>query len=189
MIKYFSMIKYSISVLLLAFICSCNTPEDNSIITDEIQLKEQTSIMMRESESCPDEDSQEDELSPNHPPEPDPNWRLNLHRDFRDNFLLKVSKYKKYVEYYYSFSEEVNYSDFEFSTKLKIWEHVLSLDNPLLNILDDNYKGVIIDEQLEQDILSITNDLKELTRNKYMFDEFEIDLRDAVNKTKQELID
>lgn len=141
---------------------------------------------------CLDEEQDEDTMNPNYPPPPPDGFphmnRMDIHRDFRDNVISINSNYSKYVDYYYDLSDEVEYRDLSFSTKLKIWSLVLNLDKPILNALDHNFDGVLLNQELYDEILILANDLETYSQNNFMFDEFRADLSNALNKTKSEIL-
>lgn len=189
------MINKIILIFFVTTLFSCDSQDDFNVTKEKMSIEKHSNSRVNKKKACLDEDSDEDDGGGNPwPPEPDPNWgnryssRLDSHRAFRDQFLLRNKKYSKYVTYYYAFNDEVSYSDLPFNTKFKILKFVANLDSPILKILNPNFKGIVITQQVRDEILLVTHDLKRMTRNSYMFDEFEADLNALVNKTKKELM-
>ncbi|GGE09260.1 hypothetical protein [Psychroflexus salis] len=144
---------------------------------------------------CLDDDSNDDPYNPNHPPEPDyppysysVNTRPDLHRFFRDTILIQNNGYRKYVDYYYIVSDEIDYDSLNINAKVKIWDVALKLDEPILNALNPNYNGVLLNHELKSDILELSDILREYSQNESIFDEFQNDLNHIVGKTKSEIL-
>jgi len=118
---------------------------------------------------------------------------LDLHRQFRDDFLANYSLGQKHIDYYYAVSEFVLISDYNTSTFLDMIETLPSFNQSLNKLLNENTNGsdILISQQLSADMKSILNDFKEMSSNQdfqYILDDFITDVDLMTDKTKDEFI-
>ena len=118
---------------------------------------------------------------------------LDLHRNLRDQFLEKYTLGQKHIDYYYAISEFVLISDYNTSTFLQMVETLPSFNQSINKLLDDNTNGseILLTQELSNDVVSILNDIKEISDNpdfQYIIDDFKNDVNLLTDKSKTDLV-
>ena len=118
---------------------------------------------------------------------------LDLHRNLRDQFLENYTLGQKHIDYYYAISEFVLISDYNTSTFLQMVETLPSFNQSINKLLDDNTNGseILLTQELSNDVVSILNDIKEISDNpdfQYIIDDFKNDVNLLTDKSKTDLV-
>jgi len=107
----------------------------------------------------------------------------------RDDFLLKSNKGKQYIALYYgSYSHIKDVLNYDIISDLvKVFP---SINKSIDNLFDNDYKGIIIDTDLKQDIIKIIDKMKKNTKSntfKQTLNFVKKDLINFSNKNKKEV--
>ena len=110
-----------------------------------------------------------------------------------DQFLENYTLGQKHIDYYYAISEFVLISDYNTSTFLQMVETLPSFNQSINKLLDDNTNGseILLTQELSNDVVSILNDIKEISDNpdfQYIIDDFKNDVNLLTDKSKTDLV-
>ncbi|WP_395042716.1 hypothetical protein [Flavobacterium sp.] len=115
-----------------------------------------------------------------------------LYYDLRDNLMANYDIGEKYIDYYYALSAYVQKTDYNVVTLYKMISTLPELNTSLEKLMSNsNNNEVIITEQLKNDMLSIINDLKQVSNNsdyQTILNQLENDIILLSNKTKVNLV-
>jgi hypothetical protein len=113
----------------------------------------------------------------------------NKYYEFRDEFLMKNEFGKKYIGIYYGMI--THFKDvLDISTITKLLSVFPDINIAIDNLMNPNYKGIIINENLRSNILSITNEMKSNTTSSTFLNTlnvFEKDFNKFSLKTSMEI--
>lgn len=109
--------------------------------------------------------------------------------NFRDNYLVKSKVGRKYVGLFYAVSQHFK-QELDTKNLLLILETLPEINNSLDNLMNPDFKGIIISEKLKNNILNITNSFKNKTSSRTFKDiisKLEIDIDKISLKPKSEI--
>ena len=120
-------------------------------------------------------------------------FNLDLHRNLRDQFLENYAIGQKHIDYYYAISAFILISDYNTSTFLQMVETLPSFNQSINKLLDENTNNteILLTQELSNDVISILNDIKEISDNpdfQHMIDDFKNDIYLLTEKSKIEFI-